>query len=383
MNSNYMPLIKTVFDSTEIENIQKCLESGWVTQGPLTKDFEDIIAERHKVKHALAVSSCTAALHLAVIALGIGPGDEVIVPAFTWVTSANCAEYTGAKAVFADVELDTFNLDPDAFEAAITPRTKAVIVVHLFGLSAKMDEIMAIAKKHSIKVIEDAACAIGTEYNGTPVGGIGDIGCFSFHPRKVITTGEGGMLTTNDDNTALMLSSLRSHGAEMGKGAAENKRPSDMGEFPNLGFNYRLSDIQAAVGIAQTQKLDGILAERKQLALQYSELLNGNKNIAIPYQPDKCGHTYQSYVIRLTGDVANNRNRIMDTMESCGIQTRPGTHAPYRLAYYREKYGLAPNLCPVAAACEDTSITLPVYHNMKFDEQKIIAKTLLDALNGK
>ena len=180
-----MQLTAPKFDESEIDLLRACLNSGWVTQGPLTKRFEELIAARHAVKHALATTSCTAALHLAALALGLRDGDEVIVPAFTWVTSAHCAEYVGARAVFADIDLASYNLNPQAIAAAITPRTKAVVAVHLFGLAAPMDEITIVAVRHGLAVIEDAACAIGTTYKGKPVGGqYAEIGCFSFHPRK-------------------------------------------------------------------------------------------------------------------------------------------------------------------------------------------------------
>ena len=196
-----MKLTAPKFDESEIELLRACLDSGWVTQGPMTRRFEELIAARHGVKHALATTSCTAALHLAATALGLKAGDEVVVPAFTWVTSAHCAEYVGARAVFADIDLATYNLDPAALAAAITPRTKAVVAVHLFGLAAPMDEILSIARRHDLVIIEDAACAIGTTYKGKPVGGLADVGCFSFHPRKIVTTGEGGAVTTKDDES--------------------------------------------------------------------------------------------------------------------------------------------------------------------------------------
>ncbi|MGH8338359.1 MAG: DegT/DnrJ/EryC1/StrS family aminotransferase, partial [Gammaproteobacteria bacterium] len=251
-----MNITEPSFDESEIEMLRTCLDSHWVTQGPLTERFETLIATEHQVKHALACTSCTAALHLATLALKLGPGDEVVVPAFTWVTSAHSAEYVGAKAVFADVDLATYNIDPAALEAAITPRTKAIVAVHLFGLAAPMDEINELAKRYGLAVIEDGACAIGTTYKGTPVGGIGDIGCFSFHPRKAVTTGEGGAVTTNRDDLATLVRSQRNHGATgLPDPEIEAHGPWTMGTFENLGFNLRLCDIQAAVGVAQMAKL--------------------------------------------------------------------------------------------------------------------------------
>ena len=228
------------FDGDELKLLGECLDSRWVTQGPFTKKFEGLFAARHKVKHALATTSCTAALHLATLALDLKPGDEVIVPALTWVTSAHAAEYVGARAVFAEIEADTYNLDPKAFAAAITPRTRAVMVVHLFGLAARIDEILDVARKNKVAVIEDAACAVGTTYGGRPVGSFGDVGCFSFHPRKVITTGEGGMVTTEDDGLAKRVASQRNHGATGPGPLQDPTRPYHMGTFNMLGFNLRV-----------------------------------------------------------------------------------------------------------------------------------------------
>lgn len=379
--SDMMQLTAPYFDEEEIRLLRECLDSRWVTQGPKTAEFERLFASRHGVKHALATTSCTAALHLSTMALELGEGDEVIVPAFTWVTSAHCAEYVGAKVAFADVEAATFNLDPQAFEAAITPATRAVVVVHLFGLAAKMDEIMAIARRRGIKVIEDAACAVGTTYRRRPVGGFGDIGCFSFHPRKVVTTGEGGMATTGDDRLAERVKSLRNHGAT-GPAPGQDTKPYYMSSFDLIGFNLRLSDIQAAVGIAQMAKLDGLLAERQMRASRYNELLRDLPELAIPRVPDGCGHTYQGYVVRLLEGGRTRRDALMDRLAAAGIQTRPGTHAVHRLGYYRNKYGFASEDFPRAAECEDTSVTLPIFPGMTDAEQDHVAAAIETALRG-
>ena len=358
------------FDESEIALLRECLNSKWVTQGPLTERFENLVAEKHNVRHAIACTSCTAALHLATLALKLGPGDEVIVPAFTWVTSAHSAEYVGARPVFVDIDLSTFNIDADALGAAITPRTKAIIAVHLFGLAAPMDEINAVAKRNGIAVIEDAACAIGTTYKGTPVGGIGDIGCFSFHPRKTVTTGEGGAVTTNRDDLAAMVRSQRNHGAAgLPDAESESHGPWTMAKFDNLGFNLRLSDIQAAVGVAQMAKLDRLLAERRRLAHRYSELLSKNNSIVRPLGGDVEGHSFQSYVVRIPEGGRKRRNGIMTALAKQEIQTRPGTHAVHKLGYYKNKYGLRPEQFPNAAIAEDTSITLPIFPGMSEQDQ--------------
>lgn len=373
------PITRPSFGNEEVEEVRACLESGWVTQGPRTQEFERMVAHRHSVAHGLATTSCTAALHLATLALGLGEGDEVIVPAFTWITSASCAEYVGARAVFADIDLDTFNLDPAAVRAAITPRTKAIVAVHLFGLAAPMDELKAIAEKHGLKIIEDAACGLGTTYKGQPVGGIGDIGCFSFHPRKVVTTGEGGMVTTNSDELAERVASFRNHGTTAGPAEAE---PWGMNEFGELGYNLRLSDIQAAVGVAQMRKFDDLLAERRACAARYNEYLAGLDDIARPLAGDAAGHSFQSYVIRVADGGYARRNSIMSLLKAHDIQTRPGTHAVHTLGFYSDKYALRPNDFPKAAEAQDTTITLPIFPGMTEDNQRFISEKVKEAVTG-
>jgi dTDP-4-amino-4,6-dideoxygalactose transaminase len=371
------------FDETEIEMLRAVLASKWVTQGPMTERFEGLIAKRQKAAHALACTSCTAALHLSTMALGLGAGDEVIVPALTWVTSAHAAEYVGAKAVFADIDLSTFNIDPKALEAAITPRTKAVVAVHLFGLAAPMDEIRAICAPRGVRVIEDAACAVATTYKGAPVGALGDIGCFSFHPRKVVTTGEGGAVTTNHDDLAAAVRSLRNHGATgLPPATDEPHGPWTMGTFERLGFNLRLSDIQAAVGVAQMAKLDALVADRRATARRYSEMLRDINDLALPEAGDVEGHTYQSYVIRLLDGGRKRRNAVMQAMAVAEMQSRPGTHAVHRLGYYKTKYGLRPEQFPNAATAEDTTITLPIMPYMRASDQERVVATVRAALKG-
>ncbi len=363
-----IPITKPYFDNDEINILKECLDSGWVTQGPLTEKFENLFKEEHSCQYAVSASSCTAALHIALLALGITAGDEVIVPAFTWITSASCVEYVGADVKFVDVEKETMNIDPAKIEEAITPKTKAIIAVHLFGCPAKMDEIMEIAKKHHLYVVEDCACAIGTTYKGKKVGTIGDIGCFSFHPRKAITTGEGGMCSTNDEALYYKMIQYKNHGASLTRKGADYGNPYYFGVYDEVGYNLRLSDIQAAVGIAQFKKLHMLLADRKRCVEYYIEKLTGNSNIILPILPQEFGHTYQSFVILLkTGDRAL-RNQIMTEMQKQEIQSRPGTIAITRTEFNRKKYGLSNGDYPVAEFCEDASLTLPIYPFMKNEE---------------
>jgi dTDP-4-amino-4,6-dideoxygalactose transaminase len=358
-----LPITRPYFDRAEIQAIQKVLDSGWVTQGPATTLFEKTFAQRHQVAHALATTSCTAALHMSILSLGVGRGDEVIVPSFTWVTSAHCAEYAGARAVFCDIDPNTFNLHPDALAAAVSRRTRAIVAVHLFGLSADMQAVLEIAQRHNLAVIEDAACAVGSTYQGRPVGSLGDLGCFSFHPRKVITTGEGGMVTTNAADLADRVAALRNHGANRLKTPADPK-PYSMGTFEFLGYNLRLSDIQSAVGLAQMAKLDGLLAERRRCAQGYTERLQNIPWLRVPREPAGSSHSYQSYVVWVNPEAPATRNAIMERLAEEGIQTRPGTMAVHRTAYYRERYGLRPEAYPWSKAAEENTITLPIFPGM-------------------
>lgn len=371
------------FDESEFEMVRAVLASKWVTQGPMTERFEKLIAENQKAAFAMACTSCTAGLHLATMALGLGPDDEVIVPAFTWITSAHAAEYVGAKAVFADIDLATFNIDPKALEAAITPRTKAVVAVHLFGLAAPMDEIRAICAPRGIRIIEDAACAIATTYKGEPVGAIGDLGCFSFHPRKVVTTGEGGAVTTNDPELASAVRSLRNHGTTgLPSADIEPHGPWTMGTFDRIGFNLRLSDIQAAVGVAQMAKLQKLVADRRATAKRYTEMLRDVTDLQLPVAGEVEGHTFQSYVIRLVEGGRKRRNAVMSAMALAEMQSRPGTHAVHRLGYYREKYGLKAEQFPNSCAAEDTTITLPIVPFMRHSDQERVVQVIRQALKG-
>ena len=275
--------------------LKEPLFTGWLTSGPKVREFERLFAERHQVKHALAVTSATTALHLALVALDIKPGDQVIVPAFTWISTANVVEYCGAEVVFVDIDPKTFNLDVHDLSRRITNKTKAIIPVHLFGLCADIDAIKKIAGE--IPLIEDGACAAGAEYFGRPSGGLGAIGCFSFHPRKSITTGEGGMVTTNDDQIAERIGMLRNHGASISEEQRHlGARPYILPEFNMLGFNYRMTDLQGAVGIVQIKKLDTFIEERNKWASFYSSELGGIDWLSMPTYQQGYRHGWQSFV---------------------------------------------------------------------------------------
>ena len=361
----------------EWQAVRGPLLSGWLTQGPKVAAFEKAFAGRHAVPHALATTSCTTALHLALAAMGIGPGDEVILPAFTWVATANVVLYCGATPVLADVDRTTFNIAPADVARRITERTKAVVPVHLFGLCADMDALRAVLPPQ-VKILEDAACAAGAEYKGIPAGGLGDAAAFSFHPRKSITTGEGGMLTTHDPQLAEIADQLRNHGAGMSEEQRhKGPRPYLLPEFNLLGYNYRMTDLQGAVGLAQLAKLDSFIAERQLWADWYGERLNGIPWLTAPMAPKGYLHAWQAYVTRIDPESAPMpRNEIMDRLQKRGVATRPGTHAVHMLGLYRERFGFRPEDYPAAQACEADTMAIPLHNRMTREDYEYVVRCL-------
>ncbi len=361
----FLSIAKPCLGEEEVEAVRSVLESGWLTQGPWVGKFEAGFARRHNVRHALATTSCTTALHLALVAAGVGKGDEVIVPAFTWVATANVVVQCGAIPVFVDICTDTYNLDPEAVERAVTPRTRAIIPVHLFGLAADMDALAAVLPDHVV-VIEDAACAAGAAYKGRPAGSLGHIGCFSLHPRKSITCGEGGVVTTDDDGLAAKLDMYRNHGASISEEVRHRgPKPYELPDFTVFGFNYRMTDIQAAVATIQLQKLDRFIAERQELADLYDERLKNLNWITPPLRPQNYDHALQAYVV-MVDDVAGvpRRNDILQHLQDSGIAGRPGTHSVVGLKIYRETFATNPADYPVATRVEAQSIALPLHNHM-------------------
>jgi perosamine synthetase len=358
--------------------LKEPLISGWLTQGPKVKAFEQAFAKRHQVKHALAVTSCTTALHLALATMDIGPGDEVIIPAFTWVATANVVLHTGATPIFADVDRYTYNLCIESVREKLTERTKAIIPVHLFGLCADMQALKKVLPA-DVKILEDAACAAGASYRGTPAGGLGDMAAFSFHPRKSITTGEGGMLTTNDDALAAKAEILRNHGADISEEVRHHgPKPYLLPDFKYLGFNYRMTDLQAAVGLVQLNKLDKIIQQRQQWADYYRQQLadiNWLLPQALPEVPGQ--HAWQAFVCYVDPQKAPMpRNQMMEILQSKGISTRPGTHAVHMLSYYREKYGFTADQFPGARDCDRYTLAIPLHNNMTQDDYDYVINAL-------
>lgn len=373
------------------------LESGWLTQGPSVAAFERAFAERHGVPHALATTSCTTALHLILAGLGVEEGDEVIVPAFTWVSTANAVVYCGATPVLADVDPTTFNLDLEDVLRRVTPRTRAVIVVHLFGLCFDVDALRE-RLPADIAIVEDAACAAGASLNGRPAGSLGVAGAFSFHPRKTITTGEGGIVTTTDADLAERIEVLRNHGASVSEEQRHRgPRPHVLPEFDVLGFNYRMTDLQGAIGLVQLGRLDGFVAERHRLAQRYVATLAefewivpppGLPSVETGTEVDPTSrtssvHGLQAFVTRVVPERAPiARDALMDALQIAGIATRPGTHAVHRLGYYRERFGLAADDYPGARDSELDSMALPLHNQMtEQDVDRVVAAIRDAALN--
>jgi perosamine synthetase len=386
-----IPITKTVFDETDLALIQKPLRSGWVVQGKYVKQFEEMFSKFIHTPYSIATTSCTTSLHIAMASLGLRPGDEVLVPAFTWVATANCVEYMGAKPVFVDIDLETFNIDLNKIEEKITPKTKGIIPVHLFGLLCPMDKINKIAEKYNLFVVEDAACAFDSWYKGKHAGTWGDMGCFSFHPRKAITTGEGGMITTDKQAYADMCQSLRDHGAtKTDFQRHEQKYSFLLAQYPYLGYNYRMTDIQGALGVSQMQKAKKIMDGRRRGASEYNDRLKNISWLKLPYINKDYIHGYQSYVclfqpekpsLKNVEKLNQIRNDIMASLEEKGIITRQGTHAAALVDYYRNKYGIESHHYPNAYLAESLTITLPLYYGITSDEIDTVIKEISNSFD--
>lgn len=354
----------------ELAEIEKVLASGYLTQGPAVAEFESTVASYVGVKHAFAMSSATTAMHLALVALGVGPGDDVVVPAFTFPATANVVVQAGARPVLADIHPATFAVTPETVEAALTPKTRAIIPVDPFGYPADMQGIVDLVHGRDIRIVEDAACAIGASRKGTMCGAFPDVGCYSFHPRKVITTGEGGMITTDDDAIADRISLLRSHGG---------KRDGDRQRFEAAGFNYRLSDVQGAMGNAQMSKLPGLLARRRTLAGILTRLLTELPGVRPPATEPGADPTYQSYVVLLDADY--DRDGVIRAMQERGVQTVIGTYGLHLEPYFQRTLGVTEASFPTATHVTRQSLTLPLFPDMDDADTDRIVTELASALS--
>jgi perosamine synthetase len=367
-----IPLSKPYFDQEELEETKSVLDSGWVSQGPKVREFEENIANYLDAKYAIAVNNCTAALHLALLSIGIKSGDEVLVADFTFPATGHSVLYCGAKPIFIDIELNTYNIDIDSIEEKITDKTKAIIPVHTFGQPAQMDKIIKIAKKYNLKVIEDAACALGSKYKDKYAGTIGDAGCFSFHARKGITTGEGGMVVTNNKELAERIRHL----SVFGMTSAWDREKSEkfiIPTFEDAGFNYKMSDITAAVGVAQLRKLDKIIDRKRELAKYWDEKLEDIEFIEPPYINENVKHIFQSYVSIV--DKRINRNKIIEMLMKKGIQTQIGTYASHVQPVYHFK-----SKCPNSLEIFNRSLALPMYYKLEEKDIDMVAGYLKEVI---
>jgi dTDP-4-amino-4,6-dideoxygalactose transaminase len=369
--SKTIPVARPSIGAEEEAAVVAALRSGWVSQGPRVAEFEKEFAEYVGAVHAVAVSSCTTALHLALVAAGVKAGDEVLCPSLSFIATANCIIYAGATPIFVDIDPATYNIDPKLIEQAITAKTRAILVVHQVGLPCALAEISEIASRRGLLVVEDAACAIGSEYRGLRIGAPHSLmACFSFHPRKILTTGEGGMITTSDEALAGRLRKLRQHAMTVSDLARHSSSKVVVESYDEVGYNYRMTDLQAALGLVQLRRLDGMIARRRQLAERYTQRLSRLPWFLSPREPGGCRSNFQSYMARLTSSAPVSRDELMQQLLDRGISTRRGVMASHREAPYRG--GSWDARLPQTSLVTDNSIVLPLFHEMTEEEQDYV-----------
>jgi len=364
-------LMKPYFDTDELEEVKGVLDSGWVAQGPKVREFEERCENYLGVKHAIAVTNGTSALHLSMLGLDIGKGDEVIVADYTFPATGHAVMYVGAKPVFVDIDKKTYNIDPDKISDLITNNTKAVIPVHTFGQSSDMDAIIDICEDKGLKVVEDSACAFGTKYKGRFDGTIGDIGCYSFHARKGITTGEGGMVVTNNEELERKMRKLSIFGIE---NSWDRRNKFSIPTFDTLGYNYKMSDITASIGIAQMRKIDEIIFRRNYLADIWDNELKDIDGISTPFRANYSSHIFQSYVCTVDKKV---RDELIVQLLECGIKALIGTYASHIQPIYNSK-----ETCPNSYDIFKSAIALPMYYDMTPEGISYIADEIRNILEG-
>lgn len=378
--NNFIPIAKPWLDERESDAVRRVILSGWVSQGPEVAAFEQEFAAYVGAKYACAVSNCTTALHLALLAVGVQPGDEVITVSHSFIATANSIRYCGATPVFADVQPETFNINPELLEALFTKATRAILCVHQIGMPCDLKAILDIAHQHSLPVIEDAACAIGSaicwndkrEKIGKPHG---DIACFSFHPRKVISTGDGGMITTANPEWDKQFRLWRQHGMSVPNAVRHNAKEVAFESYPVLGYNYRMTDIQAAIGREQVKRLPEIIDRRRVLAGCYNELLRDISGLRLPIEPPWARSNWQSYCIRLSDKL--DQRKVMQLMLDRGVATRRGVMCTHREESYAGCKQRQP--LPESEKAQDHCIILPLYYQMSHDDQEYVVQVLLDA----
>lgn len=374
--SPVIPLARPWFGEEEAAAVRRVLESGWVVQGPEVAAFEQAVGALHEMPHAVAVSSATAGLHLMYLALGIGPGDVVLIPSFAWPSAANMAARVGAMPFFVDVDPATANMTGESLKQGLQQvrargvgKPRAVVVVHEFGLPAPMAEILPIATAENLIVLEDAACALGANHQGRPLGHFGRATVFSFHPRKSVSTGEGGVVVTHEPGLADAIRALRNHGQELRDGQRE---------FTRAGFNYRLTELQAVVGLEQLKRLPGILKAKKSLAALYMAELRGVRGLSLPANPPE--HTWQTFMILLESIAA--RERVQEVCKAGGIETGPGSVAGHTASVWNRKFLEPEDLCPVATRLATFGLALPLHPRLTEEEARRVVAAVRRSLQG-
>ena len=358
-----IPIAKPYLTKDEAQAAYDTILTGWITQGPRVAEFEQKFAAYTGASHAIAVSNCTTALHLAMIVAGVSAGDEVICPSMSYIATANSIKYVGAIPVFAEVNPANYNLDVDDTEKKISSRTKAILLVHQIGMPADIDKFTKLAEKYSLILIEDAACAAGSVYFGKKIGSHSHLVCFSFHPRKVISTGDGGMITTTNSEFAERMKRLRQHGMSVNDRVRHESSKILFEDHLEVGYNYRMTDIQAAVGIQQLGKLDWIIGERRKIAMRYHEALSDISCIRLPVEQEGYFSNYQSYCIYLEKNCPVKRNELMQILLDEGISSRRGIMTSHRETAYLKEYSQCK--LPVSEDAADNSIIIPLYVPME------------------
>jgi dTDP-4-amino-4,6-dideoxygalactose transaminase len=368
-----IPIAKPFLGKEEAQAAHDTILTGWITQGPKVAEFEKNFAEFVGSKYAVAVSNCTTALHLSMIVAGIGPGDEVICPSMSYIATANSIVYVGATPVFSEINRKDYNLDIKDVEKRITSKTKAILLVHQMGMPGDIDGFKQLCDKYNLTLIEDAACAIGSEYKRAKIGSHSDYVCFSFHPRKVISTGDGGMISTSNEEVYNKLKLYRQHGMSINDRVRHESKTVLFEDHLVVGFNYRLTDIQAAVGIEQLKRLPWIIEERQKLAKMYHELLSGIDWMELPKEQEGCFSNYQTYSVYLKPDAPINRDDLMQLFLENGISTRRGIMTSHRETAYKNRGTWS---LPISEDAADNSICLPLWVGMKEENVINIVTTL-------
>lgn len=375
---NQIPLLKPWLGEEEVRAAAEVILSGWISQGPRVIQFEDAVAKYLGVVHAVATNACTSALHLVLQLKGIGAGHEVICPSFTCMATASAVHHAGGTPVFAEIDARTYNLDPARLEEAITMRTRAILLVHQIGLPADVDAIAEVAAKHDLALIEDGACTFGAVYKGRRIGGIAGPTTFSFHPRKMITTGEGGMITTHDGHLAEQARVLRAAGASVSDLERHKARGTIVQQYVQAGYNYRMTDIQAAIGLVQLGKIDAMLQQRSAQARRYREALDVMDEVAPPYVPEYATPAWSSYLIRLRPRCRVSRDQLLRYMAEHGVSCRVGIQPLHLEPFYREAcHGMR---LPVTEEAARSTLFLPIFPGLTEAQQQRIIRILADGL---